>query len=196
MHRSVAIAVIGALMVATGMALITGCGGDTETVTVTERADATSQDEPSESSDAEIGAPGDAQLIDLSSTDEGELTVILVGSDFNPTPPEFPEVYPLEKGSVWANVELTVANTGDMPSRQSAIEYALLADDGTRVTAYDSNAFEPVISCCGSGYPGDAMQPGEKATGFVAFQVPGGVTPTTLRASDTLGSSSVQWALK
>ena len=183
------------LLALTGWFLILiGCGNSdsTETVTVTEPAGDASSPTPT---DEAIGEPGTPLTVDLSETNEGELTVTLLGSDFDPAPPEPPEVYPLKNGHSWASVELTVANRASVVSRQSAIEYLLVAEDGTRVTAYDSNAFEPVISCCGSGYDGDTMQPGDKATGFVAFQVPNGVEPTRLRASDVLGTSAAEWSL-
>ena len=39
------------------------------------------------------------------------------------------------------------------------------------------------------------MQPSENATGFVAFQVPEGVRPNSLRASDVFGASAAEWSL-
>lgn len=171
------------------------CGSDeTKTTTVTEPSGSTTSSPPTETTEG-VGSPGDPLAVDLSQTGEGGLIVKLVGFDSDPPAPD-EVVYPLDPGHQWASVEVMVSNDSSVVSRQSAIEYLLVADDGQRVPATGANAFEPVISCCGSGYDGDSMQPGDRATGFVGFQVPDGVAPTMLRASDGLGGPVAEWTLK
>jgi hypothetical protein len=61
----------------------------------------------------------------------------------------------------------------------------LLCPDTGVAYVLKPDTFEPVISCCGDGYNGDSMQPGDKATGFVAFQVPKGFEVDKVRAEAT-----------
>lgn len=138
---------------------------------------------------------GDSLTVHLHpGTDAGDLTVTPIRFDSNPPVPD-PAIYEPTVNTRWARVELRVANDSDSTSRQSAVEYMLVSSDGFRVLGEGSNAFEPVISCCGSGYPGDSMQPGDKAEGFVAFQVPEDFKASRFRASGVPDGSVVEWTL-
>jgi hypothetical protein len=174
-----------ALLIVVG-GLIAGCGGDgtsTTTVTVTESSGGSEADAASPEPAASSVKPlGEAQTIDIE--EGGNLTLTALAVDSNPPKPD-PRVYELPSGTSWVALEVEVANDSGEASLQSSIEYLLVSDDGSRVVAEGSNAFEPVISCCGGGYNGDSMQPGDKATGFVAFQVPKGFEVDKVRAEAT-----------
>ncbi len=179
-------------MTATILVTAAGCGGATKTVTVEEQATTTAAGSTMPDPPSPEGL-GSAQTVELESG--GALSVTVEAINPDPPKPEF-ESRPLKGGTHWANVEVALANESTRPVDQSEINYLLISGKGETLSTQGPNAYEPVVSCCGGGYNGSMMQPGDKAAGFVAFAVPSGFEIAKVRAEPTFGEASspvVEW---
>ncbi len=190
--------IILAWLVATlALVVLSGCGGGTKTVTETVpdgfSGQAAQSPKEGASEDVRVGDFGEPQEVDLSELGDGDLTVTPTQINFSPNLPKYSQAP--QHGSRWARLELEVVNNSSRQTDQSDVEYLLISGDGERVVADGTNVFEPVISCCGDGYGGNSMQSGDKASGFVAFQVPTNFVAERLRASSTISGPVVEWKI-
>ena len=97
----------------------------------------------------------------------------------------------------WSRVKLRVKSVGADQVQQSIVSYLLIDQSGARYPAVSQEPYQPRLSCCGSGYAGDQMSPGDVAVGYVAFQVPNSAHPVKLRMTSTLSDAPpVEWALR
>jgi hypothetical protein len=101
-------------------------------------------------------------------------------------------------GSHWARVKVRLESVGEDTVDQSIASYLLVNVSGRRFPAVPLQVYKPAVSCCGSGYEGDAMAPDDVAEGDVAFQLPKGAKPTKLRMTSDLSDDpdGVEWAIR
>ena len=103
-----------------------------------------------------------------------------------------------KQGATWARVKVRLKSLGRDPVEQSIASYLLVDGAGHRFSAVPLQVYKPAVSCCGSGYEGDTMAPGDVAEGYVAFQLPQGAEPVKLRMTSDLSNdpNGVEWAIK
>jgi hypothetical protein len=103
-----------------------------------------------------------------------------------------------KRGAKWARVKVRLRNVGRDPVEQSIASYLLVDAGGNRFVAVPLQVYKPAISCCGSGYEGDTMAPGDVATGYITFQLPQGAQPVKLRMTSPVSEDprGVEWSLK
>jgi hypothetical protein len=134
---------------------------------------------------------------DTEAAPNAKLRVTPLKIDFDVPPDKYTvESYKDTDGSVpdpiWTRLLVSLKSTGTDPSQQSALNYELLDANGTKYTTNGTNYYKPTISCCGSGYEGNDMLPGDLMAGNVGFAIPQGAKPTKLRVT-AMGSDPLQY---
>lgn len=165
-------------------AVAAGCGS-ADTVTVTEKVASVpltrTATTPVRHRPHALPGLGEALTLPASYTTDAELAITPLEVEYAAPEPS-PPVVKLRSGFHWVRVKLRAVNRSHAAADQTAISYLLVDGDGTRFEADPTNLYEPHMNCCGTGYAGSTMAPGDRAVGYVGFQVPNGRRPERLRA--------------
>jgi hypothetical protein len=125
--------------------------------------------------------------------------VTLLALDLRPPKPRLdPTLRPFAgSGGRLTRVRLRVKNDGPQQMGQATLTYQLVSSAGQRADAEKAPLYRPAIGCCEFAYPGDELQPGGVATGFVAFRLPANFVPVKLRMTSPIGGKQVrEWFLR
>lgn len=99
-----------------------------------------------------------------------------------------------DKGKKWVAVQLKITNTGTEVYDDSPDNCGQAAD--TQGQRYSSQYVDSLAA--GPSFPSLNLPPGEKALGWVTFEVPKSARITTIQytADSGMGNSTAQWTIK
>jgi hypothetical protein len=172
-------------------ALLAGCGSS-DTVTVTETVEVATAPRPAPrtttTESRSLPGLGASTRVAGSYQSDAKLTITPLAVDYSAPKPNSPAALAVRvrRGNRLVRVKLRLRNQSDARAEQMSVTYQLVDGDGMRFDADQQYVYEPHINCCGTGFVTDAMSPGDRAEGFVTFQVPNDRRPERLRV---LGSS-------
>lgn len=179
-----------------------GCGS-TDTVTVTETVEVATTPRPAPrtttTESRSLPGLGTPTRVVGSYDSDAELTITPLAVDYSAPKPNSPAALAvrLRRGHRLVRVKVRVRNQSDDRAEQSSVSYQLVDGDGMRFDADKQYVYEPHINCCGTGFVTDVMSPGDRAEGFVAFQVPNDRRPERLRVigSPTEDTETYEWQI-
>jgi len=160
---------------------LVGCGGDTETVTVTAP---TGGEAAVESEDLVTGELRETLMTRDEYEQDGdpvreELAITVHQVDFGASAGDN-DAYLLQKGNEWVRAQVTVEQRGDTTASPNPTAFTVIDDDNQEYTAEGGAVFTPALAPSGTS----TLAPGDKRKGYIAFQVPKGTTIVALRFTD------------
>jgi hypothetical protein len=186
---------------------LVGCGGKSASTTASTEA-------VSESTSSEVNTvakkppePGIGGAVTVAATENtgpkevdygGTMRIRLLSVARDASPPPYAEdVIGLKHGYKFIKVHLSLQNLGHHTEAQSGLEYSLLDADGNTRQAFDGG-YEPRLGNAGTGWEGDKMQPGDRATGYIGFNVPPNFHPAHFRvvATSSEEAEPASWNLR
>jgi hypothetical protein len=166
------------------------CSTETKSTPDKPSSGGASNGESGESSDNQTAKLGDTITL------EGSDTKMAVTVNHVLDPPSVGQFdQPLEKGSRFVGVEMTLQNVGDQTYNDSP------SNGATLILADDSQAQSTIVTggeCSGGFAESSTISPGSRRNGCIVFEVPGQAAPKTFQfALDSgFGPQSGEWTLR